>query len=235
MKKLLFFALAALLLVANTSCKRTVEGESNKWKANKQSVEQMRANYSNFGAAFDEILEKAEAKMNEAESASSEDQSIKLMAEANGIISSSFVNKLKNFDRKVNDIEDLAAKAAQIPGDHSDNDAAWVAKNSADRAIRDARNSLKSAQISNVAAAEGVVSSAMQNLERAEKRLKDVISKTEKKIDDKEKAEEDKKAQEEAAKAEEEKKAEPVKCGYCGKMNDPGAKECGSCGAPIEG
>jgi chromosome segregation ATPase len=235
MKKNLFIALAAFLLVATSSCKRTVEGENNRWNANKQEVEEMRAKYSNFEAALDEIMEKAEAKMNEAESASSEDASIKLMTAANSIITSSFVPKLKKFDSKVNDIEDLAAKAAQIPGDHSDNDAAWTAKNSADRAIRDARKSLNSAQINNLSAAESIVNSAMQNLDRAKSRLNNVISKAKEKQEAKEKAEEDKKAAENAAKTEEKKKAQPVKCSYCGKNNDPGSKECGGCGAPVEG
>ncbi len=233
MKKSLLFALMAVLLVFSTACKRTAEGESNRWKANKKTLEQLKAQYPNFSAAFDEVLQKAEAKMQAAENAGSEDESIKMMAEANRIATPSFVTKLKGMDSKINTIEDLAAKAAQASTDHSDSDAAWSAKTSADRAIQDARSSIKSAKVTSVAAADGVVNSAIQNLERAEKRLQDVIKTSKDKKDAQDKAKEDKKVAEDEKKAAEEKKKSPIKCGYCGKMNEAGSVECASCGASL--
>lgn len=234
MKKLFFLALGAALLILNTACKQTVEGESNRWESNKQRIEKLKAKYPGFSSALDEVMTQAEAKFNEAESVSGDEGKIELLSAANKIASPNFVTQLDGLDSKINNIEDLAAKAAQESTDHSDRDAAWTAKTSATRAIEEARKQVRSANASSITAAEGVIEGIVLNLNRAEERLQKVVKTAEDKKAAEEKAAEDEKTAEDDAKAAEEEKKAAIKCGYCGTMNDAGTAKCNSCGAAIE-
>lgn len=234
MKKLLFLALAAVFLVVNTACKRTVEGENNKWESNKERIGKLKAKYPGFSSPLNEVMTQAEAKFKEAETVSGEEGKIELLSAANKIASPNFVTKLDGLDRKINNIEDLATKAAQAATDESDREAAKSAKRSATVAIENARREVRNAKANSIASAEAVIEGITLNLNRAEDRLEKVLKVAEAKKDAEEKTAEDEKTAEEDAKAAEEEKTAAIKCGYCGTMNEAGALKCSGCKAPIE-
>lgn len=234
MKNFIFLAFLGALLLGQTACKRSVEGETQSWEANKGNVQKLSAKYSNFKPAFEEILKKAEAKMTEAQAMTDEKAKISAMAEANSIIRPKFVQGLEGMDRKISTLEDLMAKASQQSKDHSDRDAAWAAKSSGERAIREVRELIRGAKVSSAAVADGIVNDADRQLSSAQNRLQEVVKTAQKKADEKEKAKADQKAEETAKQEAEEKKASPIKCGYCGTMNKPGSLKCSSCAAPLE-
>lgn len=232
MKKQYLLGLLAVFLLA-VSCKQSVEGESSKWEANKQRLSSLGAKYSNFKPAIEATLQEAQAAWDAAQSVSDEKAKIKAMSEANAKASPEFVRNLESVDDKINKIRDLAAKAAQQAGDHSDSDAAWVAKTNADRTISESQSSLRTAAPSSAGDANAVVGSIIKNLEAAQKSLDDVVKVAESKKEENKKAEENKTTAEENKKAEEEKKASPIKCGYCSTSNAAGSTKCSSCGADL--
>lgn len=234
MKNFIFLAFLGALLLGQTACKRSVEGETQSWEANKGNIQKLSAKYSNFKPAFEEILKKAEAKMSEAQGLNDEKAKISAMSEANSIIRPKFVRGLEGMDRKISTLEDLMAKAAQQSKDHSDRDAAWAAKSSGDRAIREARELIRSAKVSSAAVADGIVSDAERQLASAQKRLQEVVKVAKEKAEADKQAQADEKAAETAKEEAEEKKASPIKCAHCGNMNKPGSLKCSSCTAPLE-
>jgi len=232
MKKQYLFSLFALLILVS-SCKLTVEGETNSWDTNMQRLSSMSAKYPNFKAVIETTMEKAETAWDEALSVSDEKAKIQAMSKANDLASPEYIRNLENFDRKVNNIRDLAAKASQMANDHSDSDAAWHASQSADRTIQESRNQLSKAAPSAVPDANAVVASIIRNLESAENRLNKVVKTAKDKKKEEKKAADEKKTAEDEKKAAEEKKAAPIKCGSCGNSSPAGTAKCGSCGAPL--
>ena len=59
MKTQLTLCLLAVLFLFSTSCKRTVEGENNRWESNKQQIEKLKAKYPSFSGALNEVMRQA--------------------------------------------------------------------------------------------------------------------------------------------------------------------------------
>jgi len=233
MKNLTFLLLLATFLGISACGPATVESETSRWNSNKERINRLKANYTKFSGVLDKVLADADAAMKSAESISSEEEKIKAMGDANSKAAPQFVLDLDGMDKLIRSVEDLATKAKQTSGDASDTNAAYDAANRATETIRDSRNRLNTANVSDVAAANAVTDAVKKNLDGAKKRLNDVISTADKKAEDAKKAEEDAKTAADK-KAEEEKKAKAdIVCQYCKKSCPAGSTECPHCGGPL--
>ena len=84
--------LASLLLLVS-SCKKTVEGESQRWEAGVTEVKGLMAQYPGFKPALEARLARAQG-IYDAASSLGEEQKIAKMAEANGELRKDFVGEL---------------------------------------------------------------------------------------------------------------------------------------------
>jgi uncharacterized phage infection (PIP) family protein YhgE len=233
MKKSPIIALIAFLFLA-VSCEKTIEGEMKNFDVNIQKLNEVSAKYPNFKNAC-EILKKDGTKlMEDAKKLGEEKSKIAGMSAANSILSESWVSDLLDIDNKVNTIRDLIAKTAQNVKDKNDSDAAWVASNQGEEAIRQAKRKLENAVVNKPSDAAVIVRTEMSNLEAAEKRLNDVVKTAQDKVAAQKQAENDAKTAEDQKTAEEEKKKAPVKCSSCGQMNPAGTTKCNHCTAPVK-
>ena len=76
MKKI---AIILLLLLATFACKKTVEGETEDWQANKTRLKKLKASYPSFTNVLDKELQDAETKWKEAKNISKEADKIKII------------------------------------------------------------------------------------------------------------------------------------------------------------
>jgi uncharacterized phage infection (PIP) family protein YhgE len=232
MKKSPIFALIAFLFLA-VSCEKTIEGEMKNFDVNIQKLNEVSTKYPNFKNAC-EILKKDGTKlMEDAKKLGEEKSKIAGMSAANSILSESWVSDLLDIDNKINTIRDLIAKTAQNVKDKNDSDAAWLASNQGEEAIRQAKIKLENAVINRPSDAAVIVRTEMSNLEAAEKRLNDIVKTAQDKVAAQKQAENDAKTAEDQKTAEEEKKKAPVQCKYCKKNSPAGSTQCAHCAAPL--
>ncbi len=233
---------SVLATFALAACSKTVEGETKAWERNQSQAAGLKALYPGFTAALDQQLQRAQAAMEAAKTASEEDKP-KRMAEANALLAGGWVGELQDLD---GDIKGLRAKITQATTGAKDETARLAVRQVADdaqRVIAQVEERLKQGA-SDAAAAGAIVTKLGGDLEAAAKNVETVI-----------------KAQAEAAKA-----AQPVaatdggqpapvapgadgaqpaqpgqpapaatwKCAYCGGSNPASATKCQGCGAPKE-
>ncbi|MCU0438115.1 MAG: hypothetical protein MUC49_09365 [Raineya sp.] len=101
MKKI---SLLLFLCIALLSCKKTVEGETNAWNANKTKLSKLKANYPAFASVLDNEMKEAQAKWDEASKLSNEEEKLKKMSEANYTFNQGFVYDLDNLEMKMKNI-----------------------------------------------------------------------------------------------------------------------------------
>jgi hypothetical protein len=214
-----FVLLGLILGLLFASCSRSVEGETSSWTRNTQKIADLKALYPGMRAALDEKLREATSAWDAAQSVSGEDEKIKAMAKANGLISGGFISDLDNFsdkEEKLNKlILDVQAKAKGM----ENLSAANAARSQAQMALQDAKNRIQMG-VGSSSEANTVMRKISSDLDAATKNLKSILDGFA----------QEKKETENAKKAEEE-KAQPWNCNYCGKSNTADALECGGCGA----
>ncbi len=101
MKKI---SIILLLLLATFACKKTVEGETEDWQANKTRLKKLKASYPSFTNVLDKELQDAETKWKEAKNISKEADKIKKMAEANYTFNQGFVYELGSLETKLENL-----------------------------------------------------------------------------------------------------------------------------------
>ena len=225
-KGLIVVVLAAGLLSA--ACKRTVEGEDQAWTANLKRVQELSATYPGFAGALHDQQKRAEDAMTQARAVSDKEQAAKQMGAANGMLNEGFVYSLSQVDSRTRTLRQKLIDATTTTEHASDQAAAKVATDDAQRVLRSVDDTLKTGATDAAGASallrkvDGDLSSASSNLDR-------VIASA-------------KARKQEAAKAATAAGASgttggPVanvtwKCTYCGHLNDATAKKCTECGAP---
>jgi hypothetical protein len=101
MKKLSLFLFA---LIAMFACKKSVEGETATWQANKTKLQKLKASFPAFGSVLDEELKEAEKKWEEASKITNEEEKIKKMSEANYTFTTGFVYELSSLESRMESI-----------------------------------------------------------------------------------------------------------------------------------
>jgi chromosome segregation ATPase len=97
-------SLLLLFCIALLSCKKTVEGETTAWNANKTKLNKLKANYPAFASVLDNEMKEAQAKWDEATKLSNEEEKLKKMSEANYTFNQGFVYDLDNLETKIKNI-----------------------------------------------------------------------------------------------------------------------------------
>ena len=110
MKKI---TLLFVILLATFACKKTVEGETEDWKANKVRLKKLKAAYPSFGNVLDKELQEAETKWKEAKEISKEADKIKKMAEANYTFNQGFVYELGTLETKRDNLDRSSKELSQ--------------------------------------------------------------------------------------------------------------------------
>lgn len=221
----LFTVFAAMLLMV-AGCKRSVEGETQRWEAGVTEVKALAAQYPGFKPALDARLAAAQAVYDAAGSLGDEGKIAKL-TEANAKLRGDFVGKLGGLADTMKKLREKRVQAAAGAGDESSRLAAKVAAEDAQKALDRADATLASGA-ADEAAAVAVLAKITADLEAADKAIDKVLSAdADKKADAKSQADADAKA-----KADAEAKVAPWKCEYCGAENPHTEGSCTACGAP---
>lgn len=217
------------------SCAATTESETEQWDASQKTIGALSAQYPAFKPVLKEVLDAAQLDWERAIGITEEAKQIEAMLVANETARPTFVAQLEGMSRKIKSLKDLTIDATQTGAvDDADVRALKMAGKEATLSLKNAKNTLKSATVTTVEAANAIVGSVTENLNAAKNRLKKVL----KVIKDKKKeakADADKVATKAADKeAAKEESTKAIKCSYCGSMNAADALKCSSCGAPVE-
>lgn len=229
MKKL--NTLLALVVVALffAACGSSVESQEKSWTSNLKTVDTYKAKYPSLKTFLEEDVTAATAIKTEADGLSDEKAKIKKMKEANGAISGGILRYVKDLENQISSTKtkEASMKNAKVADDQ---------KKFADQAIADSKTALTNAEGA-FTKSYSTKNEAIEALKLQKSKLDEVIKEfdrilaktndTNKKIEDEKKKEEENKIKEEEAK-------KPIKCEYCGNMNEPTKTKCESCGAPVE-
>lgn len=220
-----FTVFAAMLLMV-AGCKKSVEGETQRWEAGVKDVKALAAQYPGFKPALDARLAAAQSIHDAAESLGDEEK-IQKLSEANARLRDDFVGKLGALADTMKKLREKRVQAAAGAGDESSRLAAKVAAEDAGKALDRADATLASGA-SDEAAAVAVLDKIAADLDAADKAIDKVLgADADKKADAKSQAEADAKS-----KADAEAKVAPWKCEYCGAENPHTEGSCTACGAP---
>lgn len=218
--------IVATLVLLLSGCKKTVEGEQQRWDANVGEVRGLMAKYPGFKPALEARLTRAQAIYDAAGSLGDEAKIAKL-AEANGVIGQDFVADLRGLEDKLKKLRESRVEAAAKAGDESSRLGAKVAAEDAGATITRVEATLATGA-SDEAGAAAVLDKIDGDIATAQAAVDKVLAADrEKKDDAKAKADADAKA-----KADADAKVAPWKCGYCGAENSHEHGACASCGAP---
>lgn len=225
--------LLVLVLSFAVSCKKTVESEKKAWDSNMKIMSSLAAEYPNFAEIIKAETLRAEEVMKSADAIASDEEKIKKMAEANGILYGTYASNIYNIKSTR---ETLKKKIFDVKGlrlDYSEMNRANYASSEAESAIIKAESGLKSPML-NKSAADLITGDLLNSMKNAEKNLDVIISDSRAKLDAEQKKVEEAKV--EAQKVEEKKieEAKPLICKYCGTSNPPTATSCKSCGAALK-
>ena len=224
--------LFSALMLFSLACKKTVDSEKKAWEYNLKRMTKLSYEYPSFKGVIGEQQKAAEAVMNEAASISDEKAKIEKMAGANSMMRVTF---LRNLDR-ITDLKDsINRKAIQVRGMSM----SWDKRSGADQAVYSGERAVSEADVklkspvTTVQEAEALSSIALRTLERADSGLQSIIRDVE--AQKKTEQAKEKQLQEEKAKVEQTRieSTQPVKCSYCGTLNEPTAVNCKNCGAPL--
>ena len=225
----ILFSLVLLLV----SCKASVEGETKRWKRNKQTVAELTALYPGFKSPLAQQLKSATALMDKAKKVSDAEQSAKAMSRANSALGGGFVGKLKGADSKKKRVRDKIVTATTKAKDKTDRLAAKQVAKDARQVLKEVDRRLKKG--ASTASAAGIV------LRKVDSDLDDVIRRLDKVISSAKKKQQVKKGKK-GKKGKSGKGDEPAgkskpaaagkwKCAYCDQMHDNKVKKCTNCGA----
>ena len=223
-------ALLAFMLLLVGGCSKSVEGEEKAWKANVAKVEELKAQYPGFGAAFDARIEAAKKIYDEAGSLS-DDAKIEKLSAANGKLRGGFVTDLDGLDKKIKAVREKRVEAAAKAGDAASAAAAKLAAEDADKTLTRIEKTLKDGA-KDEAAANAVLKKVLEDLKTAESTIDKVLEVDKGKKDARQAAEDEKNAADAKAKADAEAAVADWKCEFCGTMNKHDHGKCESCGAP---
>ncbi len=220
-----FTVFAAMLLMV-AGCKKSVEGESQRWDAGVTEVKALAAQYPGFKPALDARLAAAQA-IYDAAGALGDEAKIEKMSEANAALRRDFVGKLGALADTMKKLREKRVQAAANAGDESTRLAAKVAAEDAGKAL-DRADATLAKGAADEAAAVAVLEKIANDLDAADKAIDKVLgADADKKADAKSKADADAKA-----KADADAKVAPWKCEYCGAENPHTEGSCTACGAP---
>ena len=220
-------ALGIILMAVLTfaACKKTVEGETKSWEANKKKVNGLKALYPGFSKALDTQMETANALMESAKSMSDAEASAKKMAAANSQLSGGFVSKLSGVDDKVKKLRRKLVDATNASKGQQGLLTALVGIKDAERTMKKVDERLAKGA-GDVAGAEAVMKQVDSDLDSSLR----IVNRILKKAKEKTKATSADKKGSAVGGAKPAKKA-AWKCAYCKRSNPGTAQKCGGCGA----
>jgi hypothetical protein len=220
----------AVVMLLFAGCKKSVEGEQQKWKTSVEEVKALMATYAGFKTPLEQRLTKA-TELHDAADSLDGDAKIDKLSEASSALMAGWVRDLQGIDEAMKDLRTKRVEAASKAGDESSLLGAKVAAEDAQKALDRAQKALEGGA-KDEAGAAAVVKSVKSDIETAAKAVDSVLKADKSKKDEKAAKEEAKEAKDAAAKAEADAKVAPWKCEYCGAENPHDETNCKSCGAP---
>jgi hypothetical protein len=229
-RSLVAWIAVVMLLLGAGGCKKSVEGEQQRWKSGVEDVKALTATYAGFKPALEQRLAKA-TEIHDAADSLEGDEKIDKLSEASSTLMAGWVRDLQGLDEAMKALRTKRVEAAAQAGDASSRLGATVAAEDAQKALDRAQKALE-AGAKDEASATAVVKSVKSDIETAAKAVDTVLKADKSKKDDKAATEEAKDAKDAAAKAEADAKVAPWKCEYCGAENPHDEGSCKACGAP---
>ena len=230
----LLLTIFSFLMVMSCS-KPTVESETKKWNASIKRLANLSVQYPGFKDALREVKTQAGNMWDEAVKVTEEEKKIEAMAAANKTCNPSFVRDLEDISDAMESLKDVNTEAAQEGVvDAGDQQALRIASHEAMMTLSEIEAVLRNTVVADPEQANFILSDLMKKIKKAEDRIDDVMDKVQEKKSAIEAEKNKQKAADAAKAAEEEAAKQPVKCSYCGSMNEANALQCSSCSAPIE-
>jgi ElaB/YqjD/DUF883 family membrane-anchored ribosome-binding protein len=227
MKILNLTLLVASLFLLVACGKPTAESATKSWEANLKKVEELKMKYPNFKGALEETQAAATKEWNATQVVEEEEAKIAAMVEANRTLRPTYVRKLGDLGKQMEDLKDQIAEASQTEGVSSaDLEAIKSAKNEANITLTRVEQMVMNTTVNTAAEAEPILKEADKQLNKAEERIKKVTDNVAKRVEKEVKEAEETTKKEEVANT-------PIKCNACGKNNDATAKNCQFCTAPL--
>lgn len=232
MKKIFGFIVLSIFLI--NACGPTLESSQKSWNSNLKAIEKLKSEYPVFTPFIDQKLADAKKVWEQAQGISDEETKLDKMVEANNILSGGSIGNLRNMKSKMKELKREEENILKQQIDSTLIEKANTARRNARQAIEKAERLLAMSQSEfDINSVSSKIDLAYNGLEDA-KREVSIVAGLIKKVNDKIEAAKNKKEQDLKAQQEKEEKAKaPIKCEYCGTMNDAGSTKCKSCGAPL--
>lgn len=190
MKNLIFSTI--VLALCFISCEKTVDSETNRWNSSQARLERLMSEYPNFKTALSTDLAAARKIYQEAMTKTDDETKISFLNQANNTAYPSYVRKLDNMDREVEEIRESSVKLFEYADSGNSALVASVKNMNVESTITDAKSYLASVEAKDKFQANQVVDKAYGKINR----LNQSITKKLRQI------ERDRRAEEQALKAE---------------------------------
>ena len=170
----LYFLMAVLFSVV-VSCVKTEENQKKRWTYNMERIELVEQKHPNFKSIITKLKRDAEKLFAEALVTIDDELKVKLMSEACDDISPSFVRELADFDKQATEARELIKKIMERSDSNTSALIAAISGMNIEQDISDARETIRTAQPTNLVGANRIVKDAVTPLEKNIKDMKDII------------------------------------------------------------
>jgi len=229
MKKINLLIISIVLIAI--SCGPSIENEKKNWDKNLQEIEKLKTDYPGFATMLDESLQKAKTVWKESENISDQKEKASKISDANEILEKNCIGNLRELKSKLSVIDSKIEEVKKLRSGEKGEE-----KRYAEDAITDAESAISFTEGMLNDAKNGNSDSPCEKIEKSYKKLDSAFSNLGVAIS---KLNSKKNQQIDTSKNKNNTnntntivKPEPVKCSYCGTLNEADYSKCKSCGAP---
>lgn len=158
--------ITSLLFLFIFSCEKTVDSEQKRWNASQARLERLMSEYPNFKTALSSDLTAARKLYQEAMTKTDDETKISWLNQANSAAYPSYVRKLDNMDREVEEIRESSVKLFEYADGGNSTLVASVKNMNVESTIKDAKSYLASVEAKDKYQANQVVDKAYGKINR---------------------------------------------------------------------
>ncbi len=175
----LYQLIIAGLLLSAISCKKTVDGETERWMNSEARLTRLMTEYPNFEVALSKVLEESKVLFQSAASETNPELKIEKLGIANKAANPSFVNRLDNLDKQIENLRETSVKLFEMAETNKNIIVADVRADNVDSVIKDAKKYLAKVEVTDKRQANQALTKGLGKLDRLERNIKSQLSKAE--------------------------------------------------------
>lgn len=179
------------LLICTFSCKKTVDGETERWMNSEARLSRLMTEYPNFKTALQTVLEDSKVLFTQASKETNPEIKIEKLGVANKAANPPFVSRLDGLDRQIENLRESSVKLFEMAETNKNIIVADVRADNVNAVIKDAKKYLAKVEVTDKRQANQALTKGLGKMDRLDRNIKKQLAEAQKVKRAKEKAAQD--------------------------------------------